>query len=148
MHTTSVSALSGSDGDPEDGYMAKVLIVEDRADARALLTLRLRQSGHKVLSAGSGEEALLLLADKGPPDVAVLDVMMPGMTGLELHSKLREDTTLARVPVIFLSGRVQDDDIAAGRQLGATYLTKPFVVAALNTAIDRALNTPDDDPDW
>ncbi len=119
--------------------MAKVLVVEDSPELRTLLEVRLRQSGHRVLSAGSGEEALSVLADRGAPDVAVLDVLMPGMTGLELHGRLRQDPVLASVPVIFLSARVQPADILAGRALGATYLTKPVVVSALNLAIEQAL---------
>lgn len=119
--------------------MAKVLIVEDTADLRALLEVRLRKTGHLVLGAASGEEALTLLAEKGAPDVAVVDVVMPGMTGLELHARLREDPTYAAVPVIFLSARVQADDVAAGRALGAVYLTKPVVISALTNAIERVL---------
>lgn len=119
--------------------MAKVLIVEDAPELRALLEVRLRQSGHRVVSASSGEQALSLLAGRDAPDVAVLDVLMPGMTGLELHRHLRADPAFAKVPVIFLSSRVQPADVAAGRELGATYLTKPIVVSALNRAIDNAL---------
>lgn len=119
--------------------MANVLVVEDTPELRTLLEVRLSHSGHRVISAASGEEALSLLAIKGPPDVAVLDVVMPGMTGLELHAQLREDPTYASVPVIFLSGRVEPDDISVGRSLGAVYLTKPVVMSALTSAIDRVL---------
>jgi CheY-like chemotaxis protein len=126
--------------------MARVLVVEDGPELRALLEFRLRQSGHQVVSAASGEEALGVLAEKEAPDVAVLDVLLPGMTGLELHSRLRQDPNFARVPVVFLSGRVQPADIAAGNALGATYLTKPVVVSSLNKAIDRALLANRTDP--
>jgi CheY-like chemotaxis protein len=119
--------------------MARVLVVEDSPEQRLLLETRLRQNGHRVLGAGSGEEALSLLADKGAPDVAVLDVLMPGMTGLELLTRLREDPALRHVPAIFLSARVMPADIAAGERLGATYLTKPIVLNALSSAIERAL---------
>lgn len=119
--------------------MARILVVEDTPELRALLEARLGRSGHRVLSAASGEEALTLLAEKGPPDVAILDVMMPGMTGLELHARLREDLAYATIPVIFLSARIQPDDISAGRALGAVYLTKPVVISALMTAIERVL---------
>ncbi len=119
--------------------MPKVLVVEDTPELRTLLEVRLRQAGHLVLSAGSGEEALGVLAEKGPPDVAVLDVTMPGMSGLELHARLREDPALAPIPVIFLSARIEPEDIAAGRALGAVYLTKPVVISALTKAIERVL---------
>ena len=117
--------------------MAKVLVVEDTPELRALLEVRLGRSGHRVLSAASGPDALELLAEKGPPDVAVLDIVMPGMTGLELHARLRENPAYATIPVIFLSARVQPEDITAGRSLGAVYLTKPVVISALTAAIDR-----------
>lgn len=119
--------------------MAKVLVVDDTSELRALLEIRLGHSGHQVLSASSGEQALRLLADKGPPDVAVLDVTMPGMSGLELYARLSADPAYAAVPVIFLSARVLPDDILAGRLMGAVYLTKPVVISALTSAIDHVL---------
>ncbi len=123
--------------------MAKVLVVDDTDELRTLLEVRLRQAGHRVVSAASGEEALQLLAERGAPDVAVLDVLMPGMSGLELLAKLRETPAYAAVPVIFLSARVQPADITAGRELGAMYLTKPVVMSALTLAIERSLQVPD-----
>lgn len=119
--------------------MAKVLVVEDDPDIRALVEVRLRRLGHRVMSVGSGEEALDLLAERGAPDVAVLDVQMPGMDGLQLLEAMRLDPELAAVPAIFLSGRVQESDVEAGRALGATYLTKPVILSALSGAVDKAL---------
>ncbi len=69
--------------------MADVLVVEDTDDLRGLLEVRLRKEGHRVLSASSGDEALTLLAGRKAPDVIVLDVGMPGMSGLELHAALQ-----------------------------------------------------------
>ena len=119
--------------------MAKVLVVDDTPELRALLEVRLGHSGHRVLSARSGKHALQLLAEKGPPDVAILDVTMPGMTGLELYERFRENPAYAEIPVIFLSARVEPDDILAGRLMGAVYLTKPVVISALTAAIDHVL---------
>ena len=119
--------------------MPRVLVVEDDPDLRTLLEVRLRQCGHRVVTAGSGQEALEVLAERGRPDVAVLDVLMPGMTGLELLRSLRSDPAYADLPAVFLSARVLPADIEAGRELGATYLTKPVVVTALNAAIERLL---------
>ena len=124
---------------PGGTLMAKVLMVEDDPDVRELLEVRVRRMGHRVIACSSGEEALTILADKGAPDVAVLDVLMPGMTGLELLQAMRADVAWSAVPTIFLSGRVQASDIEAGRALGATYLTKPVVLSAQATAIDKAL---------
>lgn len=123
--------------------MAKVLVVEDDPDIRTLLVARIRQMGHRVLAVGTGEDALSLVADKGAPDVAVLDVRMPGMSGLDLLTRLRESTSYASTPTIFLSGRVQEADIDAGKALGAAYLTKPLVLSALGNAITQALQPAD-----
>ncbi|WP_380176253.1 response regulator [Kineococcus sp. DHX-1] len=119
--------------------MARVLVVEDDPDIRQLVELRLRGLGHRVVSAPSGAEALAVIAERGAPEVVVLDVAMPGMTGLEVLRTLRAQPETADLPAIFLSARVRPEDIAAGEELGAVYLTKPFVVSALAGAIDKAL---------
>lgn len=119
--------------------MARVLVVEDDPDIRMLLELKIRRMGHLVVGAGSGEEALDLLRDRPAPDVALLDVLMPGMSGLELLALLRQDPHYASTGAIFLSGRVETADIDAGTALGARYLTKPVVISALQNAIDQAL---------
>lgn len=119
--------------------MARVLVVEDDPDIRQLVELRLRGLGHRVVSASSGAEALSVIAERGDPEVVVLDVAMPGMTGLEVLRALRARPEHAHLPAIFLSARVRPEDIAAGEELGAIYLTKPFVVSALAKAIEKAL---------
>ncbi|WP_432507485.1 response regulator [Kineococcus arenarius] len=121
--------------------MAKVLVVEDDADIRTLLDLRLRAAGHRVIGAESAAAALAVVAERGAPDVLVSDVSLPGTTGLEMVAGLRAQPDYEHLPVIFLSGRVQPADIEAGRALGAVYLTKPVVLTALCTAIEQALAT-------
>jgi CheY-like chemotaxis protein len=116
--------------------MARVLVVDDDPDLLTLVGLQLRQHGHKVVTAASGQEALALVTEKGAPDVAVLDVAMPEMNGLELLQTMRSRDGLGELPAIFLSARVAAEDIAAGRALGALYLTKPYVMRALLAAID------------
>jgi CheY-like chemotaxis protein len=118
--------------------MSKLLVVDDDPDILALVQLRLQRAGHKVVGASSGAEALAIVAERGVPDLAVLDVSMPGMSGLELLSTLREQQA-KDLPAVFLSARVQPEDIERGRSLGATYLTKPFVASALLNAVDRTL---------
>jgi CheY-like chemotaxis protein len=117
--------------------MPRVLIVDDDPNVRELVSIRLRKAGHKVLEAGSAFGALALVEERGAPDVAVLDVSMPGMTGLELLPAMRSLDGVGTLPAIFLSGRVTDADIEAGRALGATYLTKPFSANALTRAVER-----------
>ncbi len=123
--------------------MARLLVVEDDPDILSLVTARCRAAGHKVLPATSGQQALEALGDT-PPDVAILDVGLPMMTGFELLTELRKREGMDAVPAIFLSARVQQESIDAGRALGATYLTKPFVASALLTAIERALPVADE----
>ena len=119
--------------------MAKVLVVEDDPDVRALLQLRLRAAGHLVIATGSAEDALEMVASRGAPEVLVSDVSLPGLSGLDLVRRLRSGELCPAVPSVLLSGRVQPADIAAGQELGATYLTKPVIVSALCAAIDRVL---------
>ena len=119
--------------------MARILVVDDDPDVLNLVVFRLRRHGHDVMSGDSGADALAVVAERGRPDLAVLDVNMPGMSGFELLSRLREGDEMSEVPVIFLSAKVQDEDVRAGRSTGATYLTKPFVASALISAVDRAL---------
>jgi CheY-like chemotaxis protein len=118
--------------------MSKLLVVDDDPDILALVQLRLQRAGHRVIGASSGAEALAIVAERGVPDLAVLDVSMPGMSGLELLSTLREQQS-KDLPAVFLSARVQPEDIERGRALGATYLTKPFIASALLNAVERAL---------
>lgn len=124
--------------------MARILAVEDDPDILMLVRARLRGAGHQVVTATSGAETLALVAERGAPDVVVLDVGLPGMDGLELLTRLRELPDCSTLPAVFLSARVQESDVAAGIELGATYLTKPFVASALIKAVERALPLPAD----
>ena len=119
--------------------MARLLVVDDDPVVLSLVQLRLKTGGHRVVTATSSDEALRLVEERGLPDLVVLDVSMPGMSGLELLGRLRQLPAAERLPAVFLSARVQPRDIEAGRAMGATYLTKPFVASALLSAIDRAL---------
>lgn len=121
--------------------MSRLLVVDDDPVVLNLVQLRLKSGGHRVITTSDPDEALRVVEERGMPDVAVLDVSMPGMSGLELLAQLRERPGAEQLPAIFLSARVQPQDIEAGRALGATYLTKPFVASALLAAVDRALGT-------
>jgi CheY-like chemotaxis protein len=119
--------------------MARLLVVDDDPDTVRIVTFRLQSKGHRVVGATSAKEALETVAARGHPDVVILDVVMPDMTGPDLLAALRAVDGMAGLPAIFLSARVLPEDIAAGRALGATYLTKPFVASALLKAIEEAL---------
>jgi CheY-like chemotaxis protein len=91
-----------------------------------LLTLQLEDLGCKVIEAGSAIAALRVVREYGPPNIAIIDVAMPELSGFELVLILRGRSDTADLPVVFLSGRVHPSDIETGRSLGASYVTKPF----------------------
>jgi CheY-like chemotaxis protein len=119
--------------------MAQLLVVEDNADILHLIWTQMRARGHQVLGASSGPEALAALELWGPPQVAVLDVAMPAMDGLELLQQLRAATGLSELPAIFLSARVDGEIVEAAHRLGAAYLAKPFMEETLCAAVEAAL---------
>ncbi len=105
-----------------------ILIAEDEKDLRNLLQLQLEQEGYRVLAAADGREALSLFY-ANPVDIAVLDVMMPGMDGFNLLRHIREKSN---IPVLFLTARAEEMDKVIGLGLGADdYLAKPFGMAEL-----------------
>ena len=106
--------------------MATVLLAEDDADIRFLVIFKLTQAGYQVRVLGDGLSAVAD-ARQHPPDLIVLDVMMPGMSGLEACQELRKDPVTANIPVIILSALAQEADITAGLAAGADdYIVKPF----------------------
>ena len=103
-----------------------VLCADDDRDILALVALRLERAGYRVAQASDGEQALAL-ARELQPDVLVLDVMMPRMTGTEVLTALRADAATKDLPVVLLSARAQDADVEHGLEAGAdAYLAKPF----------------------
>lgn len=116
-----------------------VLIADDDADIRDLVGFRLERAGCNVLRAADGEEALRL-AGELPPDVCVLDVMMPKLDGLGVTRALRSSAATARVPVLLLTARVAEEDISRGFDAGADdYLRKPFSPQELASRVQRVL---------
>jgi two-component system phosphate regulon response regulator PhoB len=108
-----------------------VLVADDDRDILSLVALGLERSGYRVLQASDGAEALEV-ALREQPDLAVLDLMMPGMTGLEVTRALRDDERTRDLPVILLTARVQETDVQAGLAAGATaYVEKPFSLTEL-----------------
>ncbi|MGH7789641.1 MAG: response regulator [Candidatus Binatia bacterium] len=102
-----------------------VLIVDDTADCLIVMSAMLVANGYAVRCAESGPEALGLI-DARAPDVVLLDVMMPGMTGIEVLERLRGAHATARIPVIMITACIDDDDVLIGYQHGADYyITKP-----------------------
>ena len=124
---------------------ALILIAEDDADIRALLRLYLEGDGFRVLEAENGTAALTL-AREHAPDMAILDIMMPGMNGFELTRALRKYSEL---PILILSAKSQDNDKILGLNLGADdYIAKPFnpveIVARVKAQLRRAARSSSD----
>ncbi len=119
--------------------MARLLVVDDDDDVLHLVWTQMRARGHEVLGASSGPEALEAVQLWGPPQVAVLDVAMPAMDGLELLQRLRAATGIAELPAIFLSARIDRQTVEAAHRLGAAFLAKPFMEELLYAAIEAAL---------
>ena len=113
-----------------------VLIVEDDPHTVEVVQLYLRRDGHKVISAADGLEGLRL-AREAHPDLVVLDLMLPGMDGIQLCRLLREES---EVPIVMLTARVEEEDRLAGLDLGADdYVTKPFSPRELAARIRAVL---------
>jgi DNA-binding response OmpR family regulator len=102
------------------------LVAEDDRDIRELVTAKLASSGFRVIAVGDGLEALKA-AQEHSPDIALLDVMMPGMSGLAIVQQLRNDPRTQSMPVILLTAKSQEFDVKTGLALGAAdYVVKPF----------------------
>jgi DNA-binding response OmpR family regulator len=116
-----------------------ILIADDDPDILSLITLRLERSGYEVIGAGDGEQALAAAIARAP-DLALLDVMMPKLDGYEVTARLRGHDANRHLPVILLTARVQEDDIARGVEAGADdYMTKPFSTHELRERVQAAL---------
>jgi DNA-binding response OmpR family regulator len=119
--------------------MAKILIAEDERDIRDLVAFTLRFAGHEVFPATNGEEAIAL-AQKVIPDLILMDVRMPRMTGYEACKVLKSNTDLKDIPVVFLTARGQESEIQQGLDVGAEeYLLKPFAPDQLTARVKAVL---------
>jgi len=119
--------------------MAKILIAEDERDIRDLITFTLRFAGHEVIVTSNGEEAYQK-AQEVVPDLIMMDVRMPRMTGYEACRLMKEIEALKPVPVIFLSAKGQDSEVQAGLEAGAVeYILKPFAPDELTARVSTVL---------
>lgn len=117
----------------------RIVVADDDADIRRLVTFVLRRRGYTVVEAADGDEALAAIR-RERPDLVVLDVMMPGLTGPEVARAVAADPTLSATPVILLSAKGQASEVAAGLASGAReYLIKPFAPRELAMRIEDLL---------
>ena len=109
-----------------------VLVVEDEPDLAQIVAYNLAREGYRTVIVSSGEDALESLANKPRPNLVLLDLMLPGMSGTEVCRAMRADADLERIPVIMLTARGDEIDRVVGFEVGADdYVTKPFSVREL-----------------
>jgi CheY-like chemotaxis protein len=121
----------------------RVLIVDD--DVGVVYTVKngieKMDSNYKITSVNSGDECLQKLANENKlPDLILLDIMMPGMSGWEVFKSLRENPSWEKIPVVFLTARTDNIAKNAGSFLGNDYIEKPFKLPELKERIDKILN--------
>jgi len=125
-----------------------VLVVEDEEDIRELVSYNLLKEGYQVAGVASGENALAAVAAK-PPDLVLLDLMLPGLDGLTVCRKLKGDPQTESIPIVMLTAKGEESDIVAGLNMGADdYITKPFspkvLLARLQAVLRRAETEQED----
>ena len=127
----------------------KILAVDDEEDILELLRFNLTQEGFAVVCASSGEGALKS-ALSNRPDLILLDLMLPGMDGLEVTRRLKSDASTKEIPVIMVTAKGEEADIVTGLEVGAEdYITKPFsrkvLIARVRAVLRRKASAPADD---
>lgn len=116
-----------------------VLIVEDEADIRELVSFNLLREGYQVASVSTGEEALTLAASK-PFDLVLLDLMLPGIDGLSVCRQLKSEPETSHLPIVMVTAKGEELDVVTGLNLGADdYLAKPFSPRVLLARIDAVM---------
>jgi two-component system phosphate regulon response regulator PhoB len=131
--------------------MAKehVLVVEDEADIQELIRFNLQREGYRVSTALTGEEGYRRILDDRP-DLVVLDLMLPGMDGLDVCRRIKSESSAKHIPVVMVSAKGEESDIVVGLELGADdYITKPFspkvLLARIRTVLRRKARQETDD---
>jgi DNA-binding response OmpR family regulator len=121
--------------------MARILVAEDERDIRELINFTLMYAGHEVMLAANGLEAYeLAMAAKVKPNLIMMDVRMPKMTGYEACRQMKAVDNLKDIPVVFLSAKGQDEEVQTGLDAGAiAYILKPFAPEELNRRISEIL---------
>jgi len=119
--------------------MPRILVVEDEADIRQVLAYNLGQAGHEVLSVDRGAAALTAVREKRP-DLVLLDLMLPDVSGLDICRSIKSDASLRQIPVIMLTARSEEIDRVVGFELGADdYVVKPFSMRELSLRVQAVL---------
>jgi two-component system, OmpR family, alkaline phosphatase synthesis response regulator PhoP len=121
----------------------RVLVVDDEKDIRELVCYNLTRNGYAVVEAATGEDALREIR-LNPPAMVLLDLMLPGVDGLEICKRLKNDKKTAHIPVMMLTAKGEEADVVVGLELGADdYITKPFSPRVLLARIKAVLRRGD-----
>jgi two-component system alkaline phosphatase synthesis response regulator PhoP len=116
-----------------------IIIVDDEEDIQELVRMNLLREGYDVLTAGTSDQALTLIRSR-QPSLIILDLMLPGLNGLDVCKILKADSKTQAIPIIILSARSEESDIVTGLELGADdYITKPFSAKVLIARVRRLL---------
>ncbi|GAA2356879.1 response regulator transcription factor [Dactylosporangium salmoneum] len=119
--------------------MTAILVADDDMDIRDLVAFKLEQAGYDVVAVDNGLAALTA-ATENPPDLVVLDVMMPGMSGIDVCRQLRQEQSTKGLPIILLTARAQEGDVEVGFGAGADdYIVKPFSPRELVSRVEAVL---------
>jgi len=120
-----------------------ILVVDDSPDITMTLKAVLEEetSDYKVVIAESGEECLKLLEGDFLPDAILMDIMMPGIDGMETYERIRENNKFSKVPVLFLTAKTDQFTEGAGRFLGDDFIKKPFDIEDVIIRIERAIDS-------
>lgn len=130
--------------------MKRILVVEDEQAIRKMVGFALKKAGLQFEEAADAEQALVAVASN-PPDLMLLDWMLPGMSGVDLARRLRREEVTAKLPIIMLTARVDENDRVHGLEMGADdYITKPFspreLIARVNAVLRRSQSVSDEEP--
>ncbi len=117
----------------------RILIIDDEPDTQKILRLTMEKAGYGVMTASDGEGGIRK-AEEERPDLIILDVLMPGMTGWETCQKLRQNPLTVSIPIIICTSRSREEDIERGFSAGATdYILKPFELQRVVSKVASAL---------
>ena len=136
--------------------MKKILVIEDEEDLNQTLSFNLENEGYKVTSALKGSEALEILENASPPDLVILDLMLPDMPGLDICRHIRSKDNLKNISVIIVTAKGEEVDRVVGFELGADdYIVKPYSIRELMLRVqaqlrrgekESSIDTSDDEP--
>ncbi len=127
---------------------SRILVVEDEEDIAELVRYNLMAEGYRVSCAGSGEDAIRLIRSE-PFDLVVLDIMLPGINGIDVAGMLKADPKTQNLPIIMLTAKSEEADIVSGLALADDYVTKPFspkiLIARISAILRRKSELSDND---